>query len=83
MAFLIWNPKSESESEVAQSCLTLRDPMDYSLSGSSAQGIFQARVLEWAAISFSNIWNPKDGEKDLSSGLVSTTNLLFNFGQVR
>ena len=43
----------KSESEVAQSCLTLSDPMDYSLSGSSAHGIFQARVLEWGAIAFS------------------------------
>ena len=43
----------ESESEVAQSCLTLRDPMDCSPPGSSAHGIFQARVLEWVAISFS------------------------------
>ena len=42
--------KVKSESEVAQSGLTLRDPMDYSLSGSSAHGIFQARVLEWGAI---------------------------------
>ena len=45
--------ESESESEVAQSCLTLRDPMDCSLSGSSVHGIFQARVLEWGAIAFS------------------------------
>ena len=44
---------SESESEVAQSCPTLCDPMDCSLPGSSIYGIFQARVLEWAAISFS------------------------------
>ena len=43
----------ESESEVAQSCLTLCDPMDCSLPGSSVHGIFQARVLEWVAISFS------------------------------
>ena len=42
----------ESESEVAQSCPTLRDPMDCSLPGSSAYGIFQARVLEWGAIAF-------------------------------
>ena len=41
------------ESEVAQSCLTLCDPMDCSLRGSSVHGIFQARVLEWVAISFS------------------------------
>ena len=43
----------ESESEVAQSCLTLYDPMDCSLPGSSVHGIFQARVLEWVAIAFS------------------------------
>ena len=43
----------ESESEVAQSCLTLCDPMDCSPPGSSVHGIFQARVLEWVAISFS------------------------------
>ena len=43
----------ESESEVAQSSPTLCDPMDYSLPGSSVFGIFQARVLEWVAISFS------------------------------
>ena len=44
----------KSESEVAQSCPTLRDPMDYSLPGFSIHGIFQARVLEWDAIAFSN-----------------------------
>ena len=41
----------KSESEVAQSCPTLRDPMDCSLPGSSAPGILQARTLEWVAIS--------------------------------
>ena len=45
--------ESESESEVAQSCPTLCDPMDYSLPGSSIHGIFHASVLEWVAISFS------------------------------
>ena len=45
--------ESESESEVAQSCPSLRDPMDCSLPGSSIHGIFQARVLEWSAITFS------------------------------
>jgi len=44
----------KSESEVAQLCLTLRDPMDWSLPGSSVHGIFQARVLEWVAIAFSD-----------------------------
>ena len=43
----------ESESEVAQSCTTLFDPMDGSLPRSSIHGIFQAKVLEWVAISFS------------------------------
>ena len=43
----------KSESAVAQSCQTLSDPMDCSLKGSSAHGIFQARVLEWGAIAFS------------------------------
>ena len=45
--------KVKSESEVAQSCPTLCDPMDYSLPGSSVHGILQARVLEWGAIPFS------------------------------
>ena len=47
------SPMQESESEVAQSCPTLRDSMDYSPPGSSIHGILQARVLEWVAISFS------------------------------
>ena len=47
--------KVKSESEVAQSCPTLRDPMDCSLPGSSVHGIFQARVLEWGAIAFSTV----------------------------
>ena len=45
--------KVKSEREVAQSCLTLGDPMDCSLLGSSVHGIFQARALEWGAIAFS------------------------------
>ena len=47
--------KVKSESKVAQLCLTLSDPMDCSLPGSSIHGIFQARVLEWGAIAFSVI----------------------------
>ena len=42
--------KVKSESEVAQSCLTLNDPMDWSPPGSSVHGTLQARVLEWGAI---------------------------------
>ena len=52
--FLLRCMKAKSESEVAQSCPTLSDPMDCSLPGSSIHGIFQARVLEWVAIAFSD-----------------------------
>ena len=60
--FLLQCMKVKSESEVGQSCLTLSDPMDCSLPESSVHGIFQARVLEWGAITFSEInarpvWN--------------------------
>ena len=51
--FLLQCMKVKSESEVAQSCPTVSDPMDCSLPGSSIHGIFQARVLEWGAIAFS------------------------------
>ena len=51
--FLLQCVKVKSESEVAQSCPTPRDPMDCSPPGSSVHGIFQARVLEWGAIAFS------------------------------
>ena len=47
------SPMHESESEAAQLCLTLSDPMDCSLPDSSIHGIVQARVLEWGAIAFS------------------------------
>ena len=51
--FLLQCMKVKSESEVAQSCLTPSDPMDYSPPGSSVHGICQAKVLEWVAIAFS------------------------------
>ena len=51
--FLLQCMKVKNESEVAQSCPTLRDPMDCSLPGSSVHRIFRARVLEWGAIAFS------------------------------
>ena len=57
--FLLQCMKVKSESEVAQSCPTLRDHMDCSLPGSSVHGIFQARVLEWGAIAFSGIYTAK------------------------
>ena len=59
--------KVKSESEVAQSCPTLSDPMDCSPPDSSVHGIFQARVLEWGAIAFSVIigdWNAKVGSQE-------------------
>ena len=56
--------KVKIESEVAQSCPTLSDPMDCSLPGSSVHGIFQARVLEWGAIAFSE--KNVNGEKATS-----------------
>ena len=53
--FLLQCMKVKSESEVAQSCLTLSNPMDCCLPGSSIHGIFQARVLEWGAFAFSSM----------------------------
>ena len=68
--------KVKSVSEVVQSCPTLSEPMDWSLPGSSAHGIFQARVLEWGAIAFSkNLYRfgimviPQDLELDIGSNL--------------
>jgi len=56
--------KVKGESEVAQSCPTLSDPMDCSLPGSSVHGVFQARVLEWGAIAFSK-WEARRVETDI------------------
>ena len=55
--FLLQCMKVKSESEVAQSCPTLSNPMDCSLPDSSIHGIFQARVLEWGAIAFSEAFS--------------------------
>ena len=57
--------KVKNESEVAQSCPTLSDPMDCSLPGSSIHGIFQARVLEWGAIAFSVVGGAAAAAKSL------------------
>ena len=56
--------KVKSESEVDQSYPTLSDPMDYSLPGSSAHGIFQARVLEWGASAFSTKYQKSQQKMD-------------------
>ena len=55
----------KSEREVAQSCLTLSDPMDCSPPGSSVHGISQARVLEWGAIAFSEISGYRSVKREL------------------
>ena len=64
--FLLQSMKVKSESEVAQLCLTLRNPTDCSPPGSPVHGILQARTLEWVAISFSNAWKWKVKVKSLS-----------------
>ena len=63
-----------SWSEVAQSCVTLCSPMDCSLPGSSIRGIFQARVLEWVAISFSR-GSSRPREQTRSPALQADTSL--------
>ena len=70
--FLLQCMKVKSESEVTQSCLTPRDPMDCSLPGSSVRGIFQARVLEWGAIAFSRLepWEALNMPIDLTYLIV-------------
>ena len=68
--------KVKSESEVAQSCPTLSDPMDGSLPGSSIHGIFQARVLEWGAIAFS----VEFASKVLISALTSAKAIQYSSG---
>ena len=55
--FLLQCMKVKSESEVSQLCPTLSNPMDWSVPGSSVHGIFQARVLEWGAIAFSDSYS--------------------------
>ena len=87
--FLLRCMKMKKESEVAQSCPTLRDPTDCSLPGFSVHGIFQARVLEWDAIAFSvhttthriytNIYrppSPSSREADLGLPLVSVSDVI-------
>ena len=64
--FLLQCMKVKSESEVAQLYLTLSNPMDFSLPGSSVHGISQARVLEWVAIAFSAIFHLVSSVQSLS-----------------
>ena len=74
--FLLQCMKVKSESEVAQSCPTLSDPMDCSLPGSSVHGIFQARVLQWGAIAFSIQYIPCGNSERQCTPLASFTEIL-------
>ena len=78
--FLLQCVKVKSESEVAQSCPTLSDPMDCSLPGSSVHGIFQARVLEWGAIAFSDCFLGRPQSTDSMRSLRSiSTQRIYRF----
>ena len=88
--FFLQCVKVKSESEVAQSCPTLNDPMDRSLPGSSIHGIFQARVLEWGAIAFSGnvkLSSPKlllrSKKQPLGQSFHITTNLFLPQANLR
>src|SRR5574337_539562 len=69
--FLLQCMKVISESEVAQSCPTLSNPMDCSLPGSSVHGILQARVLEWDAIAFSVLYILLTHKKEQNNAICS------------
>ena len=77
--FLLQCMKVKSESEVAQSCPTLSDPMDCSLTGSSVHGIFQARVLEWGAIAFSLYYNISTLKYNSLNSFFFCLDFFFNF----
>ena len=80
--FLLQCMKVKSESEVAQSWLTLSDPMDCSLPGSSIHGICQARVLEWGAIAFSQSCPTLCDPMDCSMPAFSVLHYLPEFVQI-
>ena len=69
--------KKKKSCEVAQLCPTLWDPMDCSLPGSSIHGIFQARVLEWVAISFSK----RSESRDLNRYFTTMVNGIIHYSQ--
>ena len=65
--------KVKSQSEVAQSCPTLSDPMECSLPGSPIHGIFQARLLKWVAIAFSaGSWKKQESSRKTSISALLT-----------
>ena len=69
--FLLQCMKMKSESEVAQSCPTLHNPMDCSPPGSSIHGIFQTRVLEWVAIAFLGYYNSMRGLRSVAQSCLT------------
>ena len=79
--FLLQCMKVKSESEVTQSCLTLRDPMDCSPPGSSIHGSFQARVLEWGAIAFSML-RTGQVQMSLTSKWISCGTFMIDYDSV-
>ena len=81
--FLLQCMKVKNESEVAQLCLTLSDPMDCSPRGSSIHGIFQERVLEWGAVAFSAfpIWIPFISFSSLIAVAKTSRTMLNNSGE--
>ena len=77
--FLLQCMNVKSESEVAQSCPTLSDPMDCSLPGSSIHGIFQARVLEWGATAFSvTVWVLSKWKEDMWQSVFKILSIFFS-----
>ena len=71
--------KVKSESEVAPLCPTLSDPMEGSLPGSYIHGIFQARVLEWGAIAFSDNRLLLNNKKECSTDIYNNMNESQNY----
>ena len=69
----MWDAAAATAAKSLQSCLTLCDPTDGSLLGSSVPGILQARILEWVAISFSSAWKWKVKVKSLSPAWLLAT----------
>ena len=80
--FLLQCIKVKSESEVTQSCPTLHDPMDYSLPGFSIHGIFQARVLEWGAVAFSDFHVLATVNSSAVTNIGVCISLNYNFVQI-
>ena len=81
--FLLQCMKVKSETEVSQSCPTLSDPMDCSLSGSSIHWIFQTRVLEWVAIAFSNACKVHIFKTSYGKNICESAKICYSFFMVK